>query len=54
VTFLPLAIMTLIGGISGRGRRVKDARICLGVGAALIALMIGFRIMQFYVNGPDG
>jgi hypothetical protein len=54
VTFLPLAIKTLIGGISGRGKNVKDARICLGVGAALIALIVGFKILQFYVNGPDG
>jgi peptidoglycan/LPS O-acetylase OafA/YrhL len=49
-TFLPLALFALLGGISGRGKRVAKARTALIIGTALLGLMVAFEIFAGISN----
>jgi peptidoglycan/LPS O-acetylase OafA/YrhL len=50
LTFLPLGLIALLGGISGCGKRVVKARTALIIGLALLALIVAFEIFSGIYN----
>jgi peptidoglycan/LPS O-acetylase OafA/YrhL len=50
LTFLPLGLIALLGGISGRGKRVAKARTALIIGLILIAVIVAFEIFSRIYN----
>jgi peptidoglycan/LPS O-acetylase OafA/YrhL len=54
VTFLPLGLIALLGGISGRGKRVAKARTALIIGTALLVLIVAFEIFAGISNALPG
>jgi hypothetical protein len=53
ITVLPLGLLMLAGGISGRGKKLRRARVALVLGLALLALMAGFEIFRRLSNAYD-
>jgi peptidoglycan/LPS O-acetylase OafA/YrhL len=53
-TMLPVGLFLLAGAIIGRGQWTAHARKALFIGIALLCLVIAFKILQFFANGPDG
>jgi len=54
LTMLPVGLFLLAGAIIGRGKWTARARKALFIGLALLCLVIAFKILQFFANGPDG
>ena len=54
LTFLPLGLIALLGGISGRGKRVAKARTALIIGLAMIAVVAAFQIFAGIYNASLG
>ena len=54
ITMLPVGLFLLAGAIIGRGKWTARARKALFIGIALLCLVIAFKILQFFANGPDG
>ena len=54
ITMLPVGLFLLAGAIIGRGKWTAHARKALFIGLALLCLVIAFKILQFFANGPDG
>lgn len=54
LTFLPLGLIPLVGGISGRGKRVAKARTALIIGLAMIAVIAAFQIFAGIYNASLG
>ncbi len=50
ITFLPLGLVTLAGGISGRGKSAARARKTLVIGAALLVLLLLLEIFRRVSN----
>src|SRR5450755_1515737 len=50
LTFLPLGLIALLGGISGRGKRVAKARTALIIGLAMVAVIASFQIFAGIYN----
>jgi hypothetical protein len=53
-TMLPVGLFLLAGAIIGRGKWTAHARKALFIGIALLCLVIAFKTLQFFANGPDG
>jgi hypothetical protein len=50
LAFLPLGVIALVGGISGRGKYVTKARTALIIGFAMIAVIAAFQIFAGIYN----
>jgi hypothetical protein len=50
LTFLPLGLIALVGGISGRGKYVTKARTALIIGLAMMAVIAAFQIFAGIYN----
>jgi|SRR5882672_228380 len=50
LSFLPLGLIALLGGISGHGKRVKRARTAIIIGLAFLALIVAFEIFSQIYN----
>jgi hypothetical protein len=46
ITMFPLGLVTLIGGISGRGKHFKRARTAFTIGVALLILVLLLEILR--------
>jgi hypothetical protein len=53
-TMLPVGLYLLAGAVIGRGKWAARARKAFFIGIALLVLVIAFKILQFFANGPDG
>jgi hypothetical protein len=53
-TMLPVGLYLLAGAAIGRGKWAARARKAFFIGIALLVLVIAFKILQFFANGPDG
>jgi hypothetical protein len=54
ITLLPLGLFALTGGISGRGKRVRHARVALVIGLGFLALIAAFEIFRRISNASGG
>jgi hypothetical protein len=50
LTFLPLGVLALVGGISGRGKYVAKARTALIIGGVMIGVIVAFQIFAGIYN----
>lgn len=50
LTFLPLGVIALVGGISGRGKSVARGRTALIIGLAMNAVIAAFQIFAGIYN----
>ncbi len=50
LTFLPLGVIALVGGIFARGKSVACARTALTIGLAMIAVIVAFQIFAGIYN----
>jgi peptidoglycan/LPS O-acetylase OafA/YrhL len=53
-TMVPVGLFLMAGAIIGRGKWTAHARKALVIGIALVCLVIAFKMLQFFANGPDG
>ena len=53
-TVLPAGLVLLAGAIVGRGKWTAHARKALFISLALLCLVIAFKMLQFFANGPGG
>jgi hypothetical protein len=50
ITLLPLGLLTLLGGIAGRGKSLRRARKTFVIGVALLALLAALEILRRMSN----